>query len=74
MYNGTEFFDTDVFDPVENPCFICGEEITAEEWDERHESHEPDCLHDTDFDNWIECDCDLPTHPRCCCPPDNNDE
>ena len=72
MYNGTEFFDTDAFDPEdegdEAACCVCGNLITAEEWDERHEMHEEYCLHETDYEKWEEvgCYCDLQAHPECC--------
>jgi hypothetical protein len=68
MYDGTEFFDTDEFDSVENPCFVCGEEITAEDWDDRHECHELHCTHETNYELWEEqgCWCDLPAHADCC--------
>jgi len=43
-----------------NPdCCICGKALTEDEWDNRHELHEPGCDH-----NW--CDCDLPCHDTCC--------
>lgn len=41
------------------PCSVCGKPFSAEEWEDRHENHQPFCTGDC-------CDCDLPTHADCC--------
>ena len=49
-------------DYMEEVCFICNQEFTETSWQDRHESHEPNCgYHETGT-----CECDMPSHAKCC--------
>lgn len=47
---------------VENivQCDGCGKGFTEDEWEDRHQPHDKDCV------NHDGCDCDFNTHPQCC--------
>ncbi len=54
------------------PCCVCKEAFTDEEWEDRHELHEPDCHRmrflrgEIKYVDEIGCTCNLVCHARCC--------
>lgn len=69
-----EDFESD--DPERARCDVCGQLFTPEEWEDRHQPHDPDCPNydrdDTADENGdsaelVDCDCPCwPVHDRCC--------
>ena len=47
-------------------CDVCGDGFTPEEWNDRHDGHEPDCPVRLCEGYDGGCDCDLVYHDRCC--------
>jgi hypothetical protein len=65
------------WDPERQLCPVCGQPFTEEEWEDRHDLHEPDCprarTKGKKTFGEIFCDCNLAAHARCCpeCNPRN---
>lgn len=47
-------------------CDVCGDGFTLEEWNDRHDGHEPDCPVRLCEGYDGGCDCDLVYHAHCC--------
>lgn len=47
-------------------CDVCGDGFTPEEWNDRHDGHEPDCPVRLCEGYDGGCECDLVYHAHCC--------
>ena len=51
-------------------CCVCGQPFTEDEWENRHDLHEPDCprarTKGRQTFGEIHCDCNLVAHASCC--------
>ncbi len=59
------------WNPEHQLCHVCGQPFTEEEWEDRHDLHEPDCPRlqtkgKQTFMGEIHCDCNLVAHAHCC--------
>jgi hypothetical protein len=58
------------WDPERQLCCICGQPFTEDEWENRHDLHEPDCprarTKGRQTFGEIFCYCNLVAHARCC--------
>jgi hypothetical protein len=66
------------WDEAKQLCCVCRQPFTDEEWEDRHELHEPDCprartVGKVTYTGEIHCECNLVAH-ACCCPECNKPE